>query len=99
MLRIGADDSDLFLAKQNPYKPLVVIPSDTDMGNKRPDHKGEAKYFKINTQMDEQKFTIEQMKQAFDAGSKQIWEDLEQTTQCSKYESFKEWFEAEFLNN
>lgn len=49
--------------------------------------------------MDEQKFTIEQMKQAFDAGSKQIWEDLEQTTQCSKYESFKEWFEAEFLNN
>ncbi len=38
-------------------------------------------------------FSLEEMKQAFKAGKEWIWEDLEQTTMCSKYESFEEWFE------
>ena len=38
-------------------------------------------------------FSLEDMKQAFKAGKEWIWEDLEQTTMCSKYESFEEWFE------
>ena len=38
-------------------------------------------------------FSLEEMKQAFEAGKEWIWEDLEQTTMSSKYESFEEWFE------
>jgi len=36
---------------------------------------------------------LEEMKQAFKAGQETIWEDLEQTTRCAKFESFEEWFE------
>ena len=38
-------------------------------------------------------FSLEEMKQAFKAGQETIWEDLEQTTRCAKFESFEEWFE------
>ena len=38
-------------------------------------------------------FSLEEMKEAFKAGQMQIWEDLAQTTRCSKFESFEEWFE------
>lgn len=43
-------------------------------------------------------FSLEQMKAAFQAGKEWIWEDLEQTTTCSKWESFEEWF-AEWSQN
>ena len=38
-------------------------------------------------------FSLEEMKEAFKAGQMQIWEDLEQTTRCAKFETFEEWFE------
>lgn len=38
-------------------------------------------------------FSLEEMKKAFKAGQETIWEDLEQTTRCAKFESFEEWFE------
>jgi len=38
-------------------------------------------------------FSLEEMKQAFKAGQETIWEDLEQTTRCAKFESFEMWFE------
>jgi len=38
-------------------------------------------------------FSLEEMKQAFEAGQETIWEDLEQTIRCAKFESFEMWFE------
>jgi len=37
-------------------------------------------------------YTIEDMKQAFTGGKEWIWEDMEQTSTCPKYDSFEEWF-------
>lgn len=45
------------------------------------------------------RFSLEEMRQAFNAGKELIWEDLEQTTMCSKYESFEEWLEIYALTN
>lgn len=37
---------------------------------------------------------VEDLEQAFEAGKETIWEDLEQTVRCAKFDSFEEWLES-----
>lgn len=43
--------------------------------------------------MNKKEINREDLKKAFEAGQKLIWEDLEQTIKTHKYQSFEEWEE------